>query len=94
MYDLAQPQDVIKQMRDGEMSDEAIIKVCRQVIAELDKDTISLGWAVDDVKRIAPDLTVDQCREVLQAVEHNQDAEQGVTWDTLEYYANLVRSEA
>jgi len=36
MWDLNQPQDVIEMMRDGEMSYEQIINVCKQVIAELE----------------------------------------------------------
>ena len=37
-------------------------------------DKITITWHIDDVKSIAPDLTDDQCREVLQAVERKHDA--------------------
>lgn len=35
MYDLNQPSDVIEQMRDGDMSDDEIVKVCARTIAQV-----------------------------------------------------------
>jgi hypothetical protein len=46
-------------------------------------DSISLVWHIDDVRTVRPDLTDAQCRRVLQRVEHEQNADLGVTWDTL-----------
>lgn len=64
-------------------------------------DEISISWHIDDVKYIdgqreddlIPELTDDECREVLQRVKNNHDASIGVNWDTLAYYANEVRDE-
>lgn len=58
-----------------------------------DKDSISISWHIDDVKEIAPDLTDDQCREVLQNADNDHDATIGVNWDVLEYHVDEVREE-
>lgn|ERR1035437_9161948 len=47
-------------------------------------DQISLVWTVSDVKCVRPDLSREECREVLAVVERMHDATLGVTWDTLE----------
>ncbi len=54
-------------------------------------DEINITWGIDDVKQVDPDLTDDECREVLQNVLENHDATIGVTWDTLEAEAEEVR---
>lgn len=46
-------------------------------------DSIAVIWTVDDVKSVRPDLTDEQCRQVLAAVDHNHDASLGITWETL-----------
>lgn len=56
-------------------------------------DTISITWHIEDVKEVASDLTDEECREVLQLVKDNHDATLGVTWDTLNMWADEVRSK-
>jgi hypothetical protein len=53
----------------------------------LDEDLISLGWSVEDVREVRPDLTDEQAWEVLQQVQRRHDANVGVNWYTLEYFA-------
>lgn len=50
--------------------------------------SISLVWSVEDVQALRPDLGDEQAMEVLQQVESHHDCENGVTWDTLEYWAD------
>jgi hypothetical protein len=47
-------------------------------------DTITLGWSVEDVHELRPDLSKEQCREVLHYVEEHHNASIGITWDTIE----------
>jgi len=54
------------------------------------KDTIEISWHVDDVLEVRPHLSRDQAREVLQAVKQNHDANNGVTWETLEAQADSL----
>ncbi len=41
-------------------------------------------WSIEDVQGLRPDLSEDQCWDVLQHVDHHKDAELGITWLTLE----------
>jgi len=50
-------------------------------------DTIFICWSSEDVKRIRPDLTKDQCRKVLHKVKRGHDAELGICWDTIQIHA-------
>ena len=50
---------------------------------------IKIVWCADDVLSLDDTLTPKQCSDVLKAVEHNQDATTGVSWDTLQYYIDL-----
>jgi hypothetical protein len=53
-------------------------------------DHIALVWTTDDVLSVRPELSRDQAREVLRAVEHDHDATVGVTWTTLEVTADMM----
>jgi hypothetical protein len=44
---------------------------------------IALIWEIADVQQVRPDLSDDQCWEVLQQVFHEHDADLGVSWTTL-----------
>ena len=45
-------------------------------------------WHVEDVLNVRPDLTEDQCIGVLQFLEDNFDANNGINWDVIEYAAD------
>lgn len=49
---------------------------------------IAAIWCIEDVKAIRPDLTEDQAWEILQQVESSHDAENGISWTTLETIAD------
>ena len=48
---------------------------------------IAIIWSIEDVKSIRPDLSDDECMEVLWMVQNKHDASLGVTWDTLDFWA-------
>lgn len=50
-------------------------------------EAICLEWEIADVKFVRPDLTREECSDVLQAVKDNHDASMGVSWDNLEFEA-------
>lgn len=50
-------------------------------------------WHLEDVKSRRPDLSDDQCREVLTALEHRHDAEIGINWDVIDAIADDLFSE-
>ncbi len=49
---------------------------------------IAAIWSIEDMKAIRPDLTEDQAWEILQQVESSHDAENGISWTTLEASAD------
>jgi hypothetical protein len=48
---------------------------------------IAIMWSIQDVKTMRPDLTDSECMEVLETVEQRHDASLGITWDTLDLWA-------
>jgi len=50
-------------------------------------NSIAIIWCIDDVKEQRPDLSDDECMEVLEYQERKHDASMGVSWDTLEWCA-------
>jgi hypothetical protein len=55
---------------------------------------IALIWSTEDVQGLRPDLSEDQCWEVLQDVDRYKDAELGITWLTLECHAEMLFGHA
>jgi hypothetical protein len=54
---------------------------------------IAVIWSTDDVWSVRSDLSEDQCWEVLKQVEHYHDANQGISWATLEIIAEELCPE-
>ena len=52
-----------------------------------DRRVLKVPWHIDDVHNIREDLTAEQCAEGLEAVSDNYDAEVGVNWDVISWYA-------
>lgn len=58
-------------------------------------DWLIEAWHISDVQNATDhELTDDQCREVLQRVEHYHDANIGINWDVLQYHADVVAEES
>jgi hypothetical protein len=51
-------------------------------------------WGIEDVQGVRPDLSEDQCWEVLQHVDRHKDAELGITWMALEFAAEHLFGDA
>lgn len=48
-------------------------------------------WTVDDVKSVIEErglnkVTDEEAGEILDTIHHKQDANDGISWDTLEFY--------
>lgn len=48
---------------------------------------ISIIWGIVDVKEVAPDISDDDAMDVLMKVDDKHDANNGVTWETLKFWA-------
>lgn len=72
------------------------VQLAEAYLASLEdrKDKIAISWHIDDVKGMEgyEDLTDDEAREVLELTANNHDATIGVSWDTLEVWADEVKS--
>jgi len=51
---------------------------------------IALIWDIDDVKMVRPDLTAEQALDVLEKTKSEHDTTIGVSWDTLEIWADML----
>lgn len=57
-------------------------------LCEEDKEHSFMGFSESDVAAMRPDLSEGQCYEILAIAEQHYDPSLGVTWDTLEIYAD------
>ena len=48
---------------------------------------IAALWHIDDVKGLRPDLTDEQCMEVLEQCDRRHDTDIGITWQVIEIHA-------
>jgi len=55
-----------------------------------DTNSIAIIWEIDDIKSIRPDLTDDECMEVLDFADRKHDATLGICWDTLEWHCDYL----
>lgn len=55
-----------------------------------DRRQIAVIWSTEDVQEVRPDLTPEQCWEVLQATESHLDANIGINWDVLNCHADML----
>jgi hypothetical protein len=51
---------------------------------------IAVIWCIEDVQANRPDLTDDQCWEVLEAAKRYHDATIGINWDVLNCHAEML----
>ena len=53
-------------------------------------DWIGILWGIEDVKHVAPHLSDDQARDVLEMAERRHDATIGINWDVLDTVADIL----
>ena len=54
---------------------------------------IAIIWSIEDVQSYRPDLNDEQAMEVLRFAEAKHDADFGVTWDVIIFWANELYPE-
>lgn len=79
----------------GDINDPANVAIectdCNEVLFDYDRDDdseIAIIWRIEDVLSIRPDLSDEQCMDILKQIKAKHDATEGVTWDTISYWAN------
>lgn len=53
-------------------------------------ETISISWHYRDIQEIRPDLSADECKRVLHALEVEHDPNEGINWDIIEIACDEV----
>ena len=59
-----------------------------------DRRQIAAIWSIEDVQAVRPDLSEEQCWEVLQAAYRHHDATIGINWDVLGCHAEMLFGDA
>lgn len=81
--------DLLEQMsaHDTDTLEQAMYAIRQELRNRPDADYISIVWCTEDIQWRRPDLTVEQCREVLKALDDSHNAEYGITWDHIDWIA-------
>ncbi|MEZ4677309.1 MAG: hypothetical protein R2932_24135 [Caldilineaceae bacterium] len=69
---------------------EAMDLLLREIRSRTDCDSLYSVWHIGDVTNVRRDLTPEQCREVLRVVEDNHDANTGIHWEVIEFWAESL----
>ena len=77
--------------RHGTLKDFRAIDIDAYLAA---RRQIATVWSVEDVQEIRPDLTEDQCWEVLEQAKKHHDAGIGINWSVLECHAEMLFGNA
>jgi hypothetical protein len=65
--------------------------VMNEVVRQMAKEhKIMVVWSAEDVSAVRPDLTEEQCWNVLQAASRDHDGEYGINWKVLEVNADYM----
>lgn len=75
-------------------STELLTQAIQDLHCELERrpnaNWIFSAWHVDDVRSERPDLTKEQCREVLRNLKRNHDANIGINWEVINVVAAIL----
>ena len=66
----------------------------RDIVRLTSPDWITDWWHISDVQEsVNAEMTDEECREVLNQVERYKDANIGINWEVIRYYAGEVLGE-
>lgn len=54
---------------------------------------IQIKWHISDILSRRPDLTDEECVEVLRSLKNNHDATIGINWETIDQTIDLLYPE-
>lgn len=72
---------------------QAIDTLIRELRRRSDADWIYEAWHVEDVQDRTPNLSIEQCREVLRRLNRHHDANIGINWEVIDCVAEIVESD-
>ena len=77
-------RDICDVLDIDQKSTEASILFVRASSEPIEVNEIAIIWDISDVKSIDPNLSDDECREVLIRAKDDHDANIGINWEVLE----------
>ena len=80
--------EILKMLTDPENVIDVDLFINMTELCEEGKEHSFMGFSESDVAAMRPDLSEGQCYEILAIAEQHYDPSLGVTWDTLETYAD------
>lgn len=54
---------------------------------------IDIRWYASDVQSVRPDLDLDKCAEVLDKLDRDHDANEGINWIVIQIVADMMFPE-
>lgn len=57
---------------------------------DYEKKVVAVEWCVEDVQQERPDLDDDRAFHVLETAHNEHDANNGINWDALNYWADYL----
>jgi len=55
-----------------------------------DETICNVMWQMADVQALDSTVSDDQAADVLEAVEHRHDCNDGISWDTLQFHIDSI----
>lgn len=74
------PQDVIAAINNNHFSDIELNAALNHYFRR-----ISIRWYIEDVAMVQPELSPDECYQVLLNADRQHDAAIGINWDVLRF---------
>ena len=74
------PQDVIDAINNNQFSDIELNAALNHHFKR-----ISIRWCIEDVAMVQPELSPDECYQVLINAQRQHDASIGINWDVLRF---------
>lgn len=53
-------------------------------------DEINISWSIEDILNVRSDLSIDQCKEILNLIKKQHDATVGITWECISDIAEYL----
>lgn len=85
--------ELINDFKNSKISIEKLEKDIQELAKEefYNQETqVAIPWSIEDIKKDRPDLTDEECLNVLFVIKEKHDANIGINWEVLEYYADTI----
>ena len=82
-------KSILGQQQSDAQTAYDIVSIVHETFYNTDRQIASV-WDIEDVYSVRPELNHDQAMKVLLHVDYSQDANEGISWITLETAADIL----